>query len=143
MPENVRIDWIKPAYFVPAPDPLGVIQAALAQPVDGKTITELVRRKISIPGQAGRLRDGGVAILVAQNPEGAGSRAYEEFMLGVNSIPQVFEKFQAQGFRVGPHKSLPGSADCRTPPGDKYHPGIKVKLEGHLKRTANYLQYDL
>jgi lactate racemase len=51
-------------------------------------------------------RDGGVIILVAENPEGTGSRAYEEFMQGVGSFDEVYAKFRALGFRVGPHKAF-------------------------------------
>ena len=51
-------------------------------------------------------RDGGTVILVAACPEGAGSSTYEEFMQGVATFDQVFEKFQHEGFRVGPHKAL-------------------------------------
>jgi nickel-dependent lactate racemase len=51
-------------------------------------------------------RDGGTVILVAACPEGSGSMAYEEFMQGVTSFDQVFQKFHDQGFRVGPHKAL-------------------------------------
>jgi lactate racemase len=51
-------------------------------------------------------RDGGVIILVAECPEGSGSRSYEEFMQGVSSPQAVFEKFSQTGFRVGPHKAF-------------------------------------
>lgn len=51
-------------------------------------------------------RDGGTIILVAECPEGSGSRLYEEFMEGVETPQEVFEKFQAMGFRVGPHKAF-------------------------------------
>lgn len=51
-------------------------------------------------------RDGGVIILAAECPEGSGNRAYEDFMDGLNSPEQVFEKFRQMGFRVGPHKAF-------------------------------------
>lgn len=51
-------------------------------------------------------RDGGVILLVSACPEGTGSRAYEEFMTGLSSPEEVFAKFRAQGFRVGPHKAF-------------------------------------
>lgn len=51
-------------------------------------------------------RDGGVILLVAACPEGTGSLGYEQFMEGVQSVPEVFEKFKAMGFRVGPHKAF-------------------------------------
>lgn len=51
-------------------------------------------------------RNGGVMILAAACPEGAGSASYEEFMVGVNTPEEVFTKFRALGFRVGPHKAF-------------------------------------
>ena len=57
-------------------------------------------------------RDGGVIILAAECPEGSGNRAYEEFMNGVTSPEQVFEKFRQMGFRVGPHKAFQVARDA-------------------------------
>jgi len=51
-------------------------------------------------------RDGGTIILVAACPEGTGSQPYETFMQGIHTFPEVFEKFKAEGFRVGPHKAF-------------------------------------
>lgn len=58
-------------------------------------------------------RDGGVIILVAACPEGSGSRGYEEFMEGVHTPDEVFDKFRARGFRVGPHKAFQVARDAR------------------------------
>ena len=35
LPETVHADWIEPVFVPAAPDPLGVVRAALEQPVDG------------------------------------------------------------------------------------------------------------
>lgn len=51
-------------------------------------------------------RDGGTIILVAACPEGSGSESYERFMEGIDSYDGVFQKFQREGFQVGPHKAL-------------------------------------
>lgn len=51
-------------------------------------------------------KKGGTIILVAECIEGAGSKAYVDFMQGKDSIEQVFSAFQAQGFSVGPHKAF-------------------------------------
>ncbi len=51
-------------------------------------------------------KDGGTVILLAACPEGSGSRLYEEFMKGVHSVDQIFEKFARQEFRIGPHKAF-------------------------------------
>jgi nickel-dependent lactate racemase len=57
-------------------------------------------------------RDGGAIILVAACPEGTGSQSYESFMEGVRSPQEVFEKFRALGFRVGPHKAFQVARDA-------------------------------
>jgi len=51
-------------------------------------------------------RDGGTIILVAACVEGGGSASFEEFMEDVDTYEAVLEKFQRNGFRVGPHKAL-------------------------------------
>ena len=50
-------------------------------------------------------KPGGTLILVAACPEGTGNKPYEEFMQDVNTPQEVFEKFMASEFRVGPHKA--------------------------------------
>jgi lactate racemase len=57
-------------------------------------------------------RDGGVIILAAECPEGSGSRSYEDFMQGVTSPQEVFDKFRQMGFRVGPHKAFQVARDA-------------------------------
>jgi nickel-dependent lactate racemase len=51
-------------------------------------------------------RNGGVVILVAACPEGAGSRGYETWVAGMNSHEQVLARFEREGFCVGPHKAF-------------------------------------
>lgn len=57
-------------------------------------------------------RDGGVIILAAECPEGSGSKAYEQYMEGLTTIQEVFEKFNRTGFQVGPHKSFQVARDA-------------------------------
>jgi nickel-dependent lactate racemase len=57
-------------------------------------------------------KDGGTVVLVAACPEGTGSRSYQEWMVGVNSLAEVFEKFESGGFRVGPHKAFQIARDA-------------------------------
>ena len=52
------------------------------------------------------VRDHGAVILAAKCPEGSGNQAFEEYMQGVSTIEQVFQKFNLDGFRVGPHKAF-------------------------------------
>jgi lactate racemase len=49
-------------------------------------------------------REGSTIILVAACPEGSGSASYEASMQGMTSHQAVLQKFQKEGFRVGPHK---------------------------------------
>jgi lactate racemase len=51
-------------------------------------------------------REGGTIILAAACPEGSGSASYEAYLQGVPSHQVVLEKFQKDGFRVGPHKGF-------------------------------------
>lgn len=51
-------------------------------------------------------RPGGTIILAAECPEGSGSAAYEDFMRGIQSVDEVFQKFSQMEFRVGPHKAF-------------------------------------
>jgi nickel-dependent lactate racemase len=51
-------------------------------------------------------RDSGAVILVTACEEGVGSRGYEEFMEGLNTWQEVYEKFEREEFRVGPHKAF-------------------------------------
>ena len=52
------------------------------------------------------VRGGGAIILAAKCPEGIGSQAFEDFMQGINSIDDVFQKMDREGFKVGPHKAF-------------------------------------
>jgi lactate racemase len=58
-------------------------------------------------------KDGGTAILVAACPEGSGSKAYEDFMQGVPTIEDVFSKFAATEFTIGPHKAFQFARELR------------------------------
>jgi lactate racemase len=57
-------------------------------------------------------RDGGTILLLAACAEGVGSAGYERFMEGITSFEQVFARFKAQGFQVGPHKAFQIARDA-------------------------------
>ncbi len=64
-------------------------------------------------GHAARVtRKGGTVILVAACPEGSGSRGYEEWVSGMASHEAVLERFQREGFRIGPHKAFQIARDA-------------------------------
>jgi nickel-dependent lactate racemase len=51
-------------------------------------------------------RPGGTIIWAAACPEGTGSRKYEDWVQQVRSYEEVFARFKAEGFRIGPHKAF-------------------------------------
>ena len=55
---------------------------------------------------------GGTVILSAACPEGAGSPHYEAWMQGKHSYAEVLQSFQAEGFRIGPHKAYQIARDA-------------------------------
>lgn len=57
-------------------------------------------------------REGGTVILVAACPEGTGSRSYEDWVTGMASHQAVLERFQREGFRIGPHKAFQIARDA-------------------------------
>ena len=64
-------------------------------------------------GHAARVtRQGGTIILVAACPEGTGSRSYEDWVAGMGSHQDVLERFQREGFRIGPHKAFQIARDA-------------------------------
>ncbi len=64
-------------------------------------------------GHAARVtRPGGTIILVAACPEGSGSRTYEDWVTGMASHQAVLERFQREGFRIGPHKAFQIARDA-------------------------------
>ncbi|GAB4575626.1 MAG: nickel-dependent lactate racemase [Anaerolineae bacterium] len=59
-------------------------------------------------------RPGGMVILAAACPEGAGSRSFERWVQAqpMQSPQEVIDRFVAEGFRVGPHKAYQIARDA-------------------------------
>lgn len=57
------------------------------------------------------IRPGGTVILAAACGEGSGSPHYEEWIVGKQSYAEVLLQFQAEGFRIGPHKAFQFARD--------------------------------
>jgi len=55
---------------------------------------------------------GGTVILAAACPEGSGSPHYEAWALGKKTYAEVIEKFNAEGFHIGPHKAYQIARDA-------------------------------
>ncbi len=64
-------------------------------------------------GHAARVtRKGGTIILAAACPEGSGSDSYENWVAGMSSYQAVLERFQREGYRIGPHKAFQIARDA-------------------------------
>ena len=57
-------------------------------------------------------RPGGTVILAAACPEGSGSPHYENWMVGKGTYGEIIERFNAEGFRIGPHKAYQIARDA-------------------------------
>jgi nickel-dependent lactate racemase len=57
-------------------------------------------------------KTGGAIVLAAACPEGTGSDKYEQWMEDKTSYQEVFDRFQQEGFRVGPHKAFQIARDA-------------------------------
>lgn len=75
-------------------------------------------------------RTGGTIILIAACTEGTGSQHYEDWMVGKKTYQQVIHQFQAEGFRIGPHKAFQIARDAL-----KIHLMTYSELEERLAQT--------
>lgn len=57
-------------------------------------------------------REGSTVILAAACPEGAGSDKYESWVRQLRSFDEVFARYEAEGFCVGPHKAFQIARDA-------------------------------
>ena len=57
-------------------------------------------------------KEEGTIILAAACPEGTGSQSYEQWMEGMTSYEAVFQRFQGEEFRLGPHKAFQIARDA-------------------------------
>ena len=51
-------------------------------------------------------KDNGTVVLAAACSDGIGSPSLEIFMKDINSTADIFEKFEREGFSIGPHKAF-------------------------------------
>jgi nickel-dependent lactate racemase len=85
-----------------------VIAAASGYPKD----INLYQSQKSLTNASRITKDGGYVILAAACPEGSGNKRYEEWMIGMTSCDQIFERFRKEGFQVGPHKAFQIARDA-------------------------------
>ena len=128
---NAILNKDKQLVYVLAGDPRQVVEQGLA--LARQVCQAVVRQKyglvISSPGghpkdiniyqsQKGLAhaaliaRPGGTVILAAACPEGTGSPHYEAWMQGKHSYAEVIQKFNAEGFTIGPHKAFQIARDA-------------------------------
>jgi nickel-dependent lactate racemase len=51
-------------------------------------------------------KQGGTILLAAACSEGTGSPSYERWVQQIKSVEELFDRFQREDFRVGPHKAF-------------------------------------
>jgi len=127
---NAVLNQLKEIVQALAGDPVAVMEAGfpLSQQVCQVAVPKTYGLVISSPGghpkdinvyqsqkalaSAVRItRSGGTVILTAACPEGSGSSHYEDWIIGKKSYAEVIEAYQAEGFRIGPHKAFQFARD--------------------------------
>jgi len=103
------IPLVRQLYQVPVSAPFDLI---IASPGGHPKDINLYQAQKGLAHAALVTRDGGTIILIAACPEGTGSQYYEQWMEGVTSYQAVFERFEREGFRIGPHKAFQIARDA-------------------------------
>lgn len=103
------IPIVQEIYRVRIPAPFDLV---IASPGGHPKDINLYQSQKALAHAAAGTKDGGTVILVAACPEGAGSRAYDEWMEGMASHAQVLERFRQEGCRLGPHKAFQIARDA-------------------------------
>jgi nickel-dependent lactate racemase len=122
---NAILDHRREIVQVLAGDPVAVMEAGapVAQSICQVAVPQNYGLVITSPGghpkdinvyqaqkavsSAARIvRPGGTMILTAACPDGSGSEHYEEWVAGKRTRAEVMDAFQAEGFRIGPHKAF-------------------------------------
>ncbi len=103
------IPLVRALVEVPVPTPFDLVIAA---PGGHPKDLNLYQAQKALAHAAPVVRDGGVVIVVAACGEGAGSAAYEAWMVGMTSHQAVLERFAREEFRLGPHKAFQIARDA-------------------------------
>jgi nickel-dependent lactate racemase len=97
------ISLVKEKCQIPVRGPYDIV---IASPGGHPKDINLYQSQKAITHASEITKEGGVIIIVAACSEGSGSKAFQQFMVGVNSYSQVIDKFNSEGFKVGPHKAF-------------------------------------
>ncbi len=103
------IPLVRKLYQVPVSAPFDLM---IASPGGHPKDINLYQAQKGLAHAALVTKDGGTIILIAACPEGTGSRHYEQWMEGITSYQAVFERFEYEGFRIGPHKAFQIARDA-------------------------------
>jgi lactate racemase len=103
------IPFVLQIYQVPVAAPLDLV---ITSPGGHPKDINLYQAQKALGHAARVTRQGGTIVLVAACPEGTGSRSYEEWVRGMPSHQAVLERFQREGFRIGPHKAFQIARDA-------------------------------
>lgn len=103
------IPLVREVYQVQVPAPFDLL---IASPGGHPKDINLYQSQKALAHAALVTKDGGMIILVAACPEGAGSQSYEQWMEGMTSYDAVFQRFRREGFRIGPHKAFQIARDA-------------------------------
>ena len=98
-------------YEVTADEPFDLM---IASPGGHPKDINIYQAQKGIAHAAAVIKSGGLLILCAACPEGSGSHDYEHWMMNppMRSHEAVFERFEREGFQVGPHKAFQVSRDA-------------------------------
>jgi len=103
------IALVRKLYQVPVSAPCDLV---IASPGGYPKDINLYQSQKGLAHAALVTKNGGTIILAAACPEGTGSQSYEQWMEGMISYQAVFERFEREGFRVGPHKAFQIARDA-------------------------------
>jgi nickel-dependent lactate racemase len=103
------IPLVRQIYQTPVAAPFDVV---IASPGGHPKDINLYQGQKALGHAARVTRPGGTIILAAACPEGTGSQTYENWMTGMDSHQAVLDRFQREGFRIGPHKAFQIARDA-------------------------------
>lgn len=103
------IPQVRQIYQVDIPAPFDLV---IASPGGHPKDINLYQAQKGLAHAALVTADEGAIILAAACPEGTGSDKYEQWVAGMTSYEAVFERFEREGFRVGPHKAFQIARDA-------------------------------
>jgi nickel-dependent lactate racemase len=103
------IPRVRELYQVSVPEPFDLVIAA---PGGHPKDINLYQAQKGLAHATLVTKNGGTIVLAAACPEGTGSDKYEQWMEGLTSHEAVFERFQREGFQIGPHKAFQIARDA-------------------------------